>query len=265
MTRLLLILLLLLPCIAEAKLKVVASITPLASLVAMVAGNIAEVSVITQTESCPHHYALKPSDLKKIQGADAVIYLSDDFDHFAGLLAQKSNATVIKIADVRGLELLEHNWHLWLLPENARIIAEHIEGVLEKISPENALLLQNNLKEAVAKLEALERERLKALGSGTKFILLTDSAEYLFKGTQAQRLYPKSDYSTLQELNALKNSDHSACYVISTDQDLGRYRSILGTSSHIVQISTENWASPRGFDVLYYQAYENILNTLRCR
>lgn len=263
-TRILCTFLFLLPSLAYAKINVAVSITPVASLIAMVAGDKAEVSVIAKTEDCPHHYALKPSDLKSAERADLFVYIDDEFDAFAKLLLAKSNAKIFKISETPGLRLIPHNWHLWLLPENAQVILESAEKMLSEILPENESFFKSNLKRSLEQIKGLEKRRQGIINSDTRFILLTDSAEYLFMDTKSSvvKLYMHSDYSSLKMLNRLKDTDNTACYVISLEQDLGKFRHLLGAQAQIIQLATENWGESRDLENLYYKEYEAILFSL---
>lgn len=262
--RILLAFLFFLPSLSYAKISIVVSITPIASLVAMVAGDKADVSVIAKTQDCPHHYALKPSDLKSAENADLFVYIDDDFDSFANLVSAKSNAKKIKISEIEGLKLAPHNWHLWLLPKNAELIMQSIETMLSEISPQNAVLFKDNLERGLFQMQQIEEQRQGVMASATKFILLSDSAQYLFMDTEASvsKLYQHSDYSSIKMLDRLKNTDSEALYIISLDQDLGKFRHLLGAKARIAQLATENWRESSNLESLYYKEYGEILLSL---
>ncbi|MFU7503349.1 MAG: metal ABC transporter solute-binding protein, Zn/Mn family, partial [Candidatus Tisiphia sp.] len=71
---------------ASGKVKIVTSITPLAAIIAMLVKDQAEIVAIANNDDCPHHYNLKPSDLKKVKDADIVFYIDEQFDGFVGKL-----------------------------------------------------------------------------------------------------------------------------------------------------------------------------------
>lgn len=263
-SRILLILLFLTPNLSYAKINIITSITPIASLVAMVAGDKADITVIAKTQACPHHYALKPSDLKGAENADLFVYIDDDFDVFAKLLLAKSRAKVLKISKIEGLKLVPHNWHLWLLPENAELILRSAEKLLSELSPENREFFKGNLKRSLAKMQRLEKQRQNVMASKTKFILLTDSAEYFFMNTKAlvQKLYQRSDYSSIKMLSRLKEADSAAIYIISPNQDLGKFRHLLGEHTKIIALATENWEESTNLEDVYYAQYEKMLRSL---
>lgn len=263
--RIIFALLFLLPNIAYAKINILVSISPIASLVAMIAGNMADVSVIAKTDSCPHHYALKPSDLKNAVKADLFVYIDDDFDAFAKLLLSKSKAKVLKISDIKELKLIPHNWHLWLLPENARLILKAAEKVLSAMSPDNADLFKDNLKISLPQIDQLEERRKAAITEGSRIALLTDSAEYLFIDTHVtlNKLYQSSDYPSIKMLDRLKNVDKAACFIISTEQNEIKFKNLLGLEHTIIQLATENWGDSLDLEVLYFREYGTILESLK--
>jgi zinc transport system substrate-binding protein len=98
-----------LPLASNAELQIVTSITPLASLVAMIAGDKAEVSTMASDQGCPHHHALKPSDISRLSNTDLFIYIDDDFDAFATKLLPKFHGRALRISDIQGLKLVRNN------------------------------------------------------------------------------------------------------------------------------------------------------------
>src|SRR5687768_3965785 len=68
---------------AEAKApKVVASIAPVHSLVAAVMQGIAEPLLLVPANVSDHDYALKPSDLRTIEGADLVVWIGEPLETY---------------------------------------------------------------------------------------------------------------------------------------------------------------------------------------
>lgn len=263
-TRILLSFILLTPNFCYAKINIVASITPVASLVAMIAGDKADISVIAKSQDCPHHYSLKPSDLKVAKNADLFVYIDDDFDVFAKLLLPHSSARVLKISQIESLILAANNWHLWLLPKNAELILRSIEKSLSTLSPNDREFFKNNLEHSLAKIQALEKSRQDIMSATAKFVLLTDSAEYFFMNTEAivQKLYQHSSYSSIKMPDRLKESDKSAKFVISLDQNLSQYKNLLGEDAKIIPLATENWENNKDLNNLYFIEFEKMLRAL---
>jgi zinc transport system substrate-binding protein len=260
--RFLLMILLISPHASYAKIKVVTSITPLASLVAMIAGDRVEISNLASGDACPHHYSLKPSDIKNAKDADLFIYIDDGFDLFAKSLLTQSHAKILKISEIGGLKLEKNNWHLWLLPENAMAILRAVASYLKELTPDDMIFFENNLALHLDRMAALESQRSKSLHSELKFTLLSDSADYLFFGADASKLHQHDEYSSLKIIDELPKLSKDRCFIISTSQSYDKYRNLLGTDAHIAQLDTENWATSLDLAELYYARYEEMLKVI---
>lgn len=76
---------------ASAKqLNILATITPIYSLVKNVSGNENNVNLLINSNTSPHHYQLKPSDIKKIKDADVIFAVDKNFEMFL----QKSDSII---------------------------------------------------------------------------------------------------------------------------------------------------------------------------
>ena len=68
--------------LAVAKPVVVTSIKPVSMVVAAIAGDRAEIEQIVSNSASPHDFALRPSDLRKINNADAVVWVGESLERF---------------------------------------------------------------------------------------------------------------------------------------------------------------------------------------
>jgi len=256
--------LLIIPQTSFAKVRVVTSIAPIATLFSMIAEDKAEIFSLTSSSGCPHHYSLKPSDLKHASNADLFVYIDNTFDTFALLLAHKAKADILRISDINGLKLEKDNWHIWLLPENAEAILKVAASKLSALSPQDKEFFEANLAKNLHKMEILSRRRMAVISNIKNLVLLTDSAEYLFAGTEVLRLYKQDDYASIRMTNQLKElaKDRERWFVISSNQSLSKYRNLLNSDSNIVQLDTENWMLAGDLGSLYYRRYEEILDKM---
>lgn len=88
---------------APAHSAVVASIKPLGFIAAAIADGVTPVEVLLPDGASEHDYALRPSDIKRLQGADLVVWIGPEMEAFmpravAQLPAQKS----IEISELPG-------------------------------------------------------------------------------------------------------------------------------------------------------------------
>ena len=67
---------------AQKPVKVVASIKPLQLIAASLLGDSAETTLLISADNSPHHYNMKPSDVRRLQDADLVIWAGPDLERF---------------------------------------------------------------------------------------------------------------------------------------------------------------------------------------
>ena len=90
---------------AQADLKVVASIKPIHSLVAGVMEGTGTPALIVEGAGSPHTYALKPSQARRLQEADLVFWVGNTIEPFLQkpLESIASKATTVTLMDADGL------------------------------------------------------------------------------------------------------------------------------------------------------------------
>lgn len=261
----LLVIFLLSTSVYASPIKVVTSITPLASIVAMIAGDKAEISSIIVNTGCPHHYTMKPSDIKQSKNADLFVYVDDKFDVFAAKLLPNISGKILHIGDLKDLKIQNSNWHLWLLPHNAVIIMRAVATMLCEISPENQELFKRNLALNISKMHELEQRRNRILRDVHHPILLSDSVEYLFvdSSSRVQKFYQHYEYLSLKAVSNLSAlaQEHDVCFIVD-NHHITQYRKLFDQAIAIVGISAESWNISDSLNDLYYKEYDKILDTI---
>lgn len=263
MNRLLFILILLLPFTSNAEIKIVSSITPLSSLASMILGNKGTVSTIASNQGCPHHYALKPSDLAKVEDADFFIYIDKNFDIFATNLLSKFHKQKLEISSLSNIKIYNNNFHLWLLPENAIIILTAITDALIKLSPEDKIYFKAQLNKHIKQMKNLETKRQQIVATKDNIIILSDSAEYIFSGFIHSKNYESSEYSSLKSNQKLQKlaEDKDKCFILSSDQNIEKYNKLLNNKA--ISLATENWEESEDLAMLYYNEYAKIISQIK--
>ena len=233
---------------ANAKPKIVTSITPIASLVAMLTEDEADVIAINTSSGCPHHYQMKPSDKEKIFDAKMLIYIDDNFESFAGKLAEKFKGKVIKISDFGSINFQDDkdaiNWHFWLDLDNVLALHEELAEVIIKEVPELKLIVESNRNKASAKIKSLIQLKDHELSSIKDVVVVSDSFEHFFNGIDAGviKLYQK-EHSSLKDysdIESILNNQTNLCVVVDSNQDDSVYKKF---NKRIVKIDSENWIS----------------------
>ncbi|CAN7151536.1 zinc ABC transporter substrate-binding protein [Pseudomonas sp. GL-B-26] len=173
---------------AQAEVKVLTSIKPLQLIAAAVQDGVAIPEVLLPPGASPHNYALRPSDVRKVQSVDLVYWIGPGMEGFLPRVLNGRTLPSVAVQDLPGLKLRhfaedshshaeeadEHDHdhrpgsldaHLWLSPVNARVIATKMAADLSAADPANAARYQSNLKAFDERLDAMDL-RLKARLAG---------------------------------------------------------------------------------------------------
>ena len=185
------------PALADANLRVVASIKPVHSLVSAVMAGVGEPHLLLRGKTSPHTFTMRPSDAAAITDAN-IVFLIDEAMETALAGAIESLATkarVIALADVEGLvrkplrkggafeadphhdhdkedakkEAAGHrhdhdhghgafDMHLWLDPVNAWTMARAIADTLSRADPANAAKYKSNARTLLPRLDELNEQ-----------------------------------------------------------------------------------------------------------
>ena len=181
---------------AHAEVRVLTSIKPLQLIAAAVQDGVAIPEVLLPPGASPHNYALRPSDVRKVQAVDLVYWIGPDMEGFLPRVLKGRTLPSVAVQDLPGLKLRhfaedrhshaeeadEHDHdhrpgsldaHLWLSPVNARVIASKMAADLSAADPANAGRYESNLKAFDERLGALDlrlKERLAGIADKPYFV-----------------------------------------------------------------------------------------------
>ncbi len=158
------------PLQSKDKIKVITTLTDLASLTAAVGGDRVEVEALVKGTQDPHQIEVLPSYMVKLRNADLFVIIGMDLEMWAYPLRDGSrNAKLLLVDCSTNIERLEvptykvdpshgdihlyGNPHYWLDPENGKRIMQTIFEALVKVSPEDYSYFENNLKTYTQKLD----------------------------------------------------------------------------------------------------------------
>lgn len=201
------ILTLCLPHTVFAELNIVATIKPLYGLVTNVSGNKNNIKLLISETSSPHHYQMKPSDIKMLENADVIFAIDDKFEVFlSGYLSKHQlKATIVRMSESKDLRFLKarnrqdilegvhkkhcgckhgnKDLHLWADIHNAKQIVSKIEETLLTLDPKDAQYYKNNANKTLTRLTALDNELASQLASvnDRRFIVFHDGYQYFEK------------------------------------------------------------------------------------
>lgn len=175
---------------AQAQVTVLTSIKPLQLIAAAVQDGVGTPDVLLPPGASPHHYALRPSDVRKVAAVDLVYWVGPDMEGFLPRVLQGRGKPTVAVQDLPGMHLRrfgedshshadeedDHDRdhrpgsldaHLWLSTVNARVIAQRMASDLASADPANAARYRANAQAFAQRLDALDA-RLQARVAGIK-------------------------------------------------------------------------------------------------
>ena len=183
--------LLLLGAAAKAEtLKLVSTIKPIALIVKEIAGSSAESRVLLPPTASPHHFQLKPSDLRHLYQADMVFWVGPGLEAFLDQTLGNLPEAVETVALMEHVNVEEGDAHIWMNPLLVIQVAEAITDKLVAKDRENADIFHQNLEIFKNKLKALDEELVNqfALLKGQGYILQHESLGYFEARYKLQHL-----------------------------------------------------------------------------
>ncbi|RON59976.1 zinc ABC transporter substrate-binding protein [Pseudomonas fluorescens] len=188
---------------AQAEVKVLTSIKPLQLIAAAVQDGVAIPEVLLPPGASPHNYALRPSDVRKVQAVDLLYWIGPDMEGFLPRVLNGRTLPSVAVQDLPGLKLRhfaedshshaeeaddhDHDHrpgtldaHLWLSPVNARVIADKMAADLSAADPANAERYQSNARAFDERLDALDLHLKKRLAivEGKPYFVFHEAFDY---------------------------------------------------------------------------------------
>lgn len=146
---------------AGAAPRVVTTIPPLQELTAALMADVGEPEVLIDSHAAVHHFALKPSQLRRLQQADLVIRVGGNFESGFDRLVEILPASVRQLELLPALGMDPDDGHFWYAPDALRASVDAITAALALGDPANRNKYEAN---AVALITAIEqwRNRIEA-------------------------------------------------------------------------------------------------------
>jgi len=194
------LLLLLLPSMALASLDITATFYPLyiTTLNIIEGAQGVTLSCLAPPQSgCLHDYQMTTADRRALADCDVLIYNGAGLEAFLTDILPTLSA--LPVCASEGLQLLpsrghdhahehEHeseedcfNPHVWVSPLGAAAQAQVIANALSKADPGNALIYAENVKNYIARLEAIHQKMYAALSpyAGESIVTFHEAFDYL--------------------------------------------------------------------------------------
>lgn len=277
------------------KIRVVTSLTDLASIAGEIGGEYVDAFAIARGYQDPHFVDAKPSFMIKLQKADMFVEVGLDLEiGWVPLLLDGSrNAGILPggrgfVDASRGVPLLEvpigdpatlraqgdihasGNPHYWLDPARGKIIARNIFEGLVRLLPEKKAEFQKNLNAFNTKLDAKLEEwgRKMAPFAGTRIVAYHNSWPYFAERfgldivtfVEPKPGIPPSPKYLVQVIKSMKQNDVRiiiiAPYYSKSSSELVASR----TDAEVVELATSVEAEPEIHD--YFELFDYNLNKL---
>ena len=197
---------------AKAEIKVVTSIKPIHSLASYIMDGVGSPDVIVDGYSSPHSFQLKPSHAKMLENADIIFWIGEGLENFLEkpLDTISKKAKKIEFLEVKGIKKLkfrdknifdehdhdehkheedeheghddhghgEYDPHIWLDPENAKLMVKVITKELSELDSKNASVYEMNSKKALSDLDKLIKKVKKDTNKDLRFVAFHDAYHY---------------------------------------------------------------------------------------
>lgn len=134
-------------------------------------GDLGTPTQLVRGYGSPHAYQMRPSDAASLRDAGLILWIGPELEAFLrrSLEAPAGDARVLALGELPGLRLLpgrgggvhahtgsdHHDPHVWLNPDNARIMAGAIAAALASLDPDNAQTYRGNLARLEQRIDAL--------------------------------------------------------------------------------------------------------------
>lgn len=160
---------------AAEKVKIVTSIKPLQLVLQELLQDLADVDVLIPAGASPHHYSLKPSDMRKLSQADLIVWVGPDLEQFLSRPLSKLNRPLLQLLEgemgpddhheaerEEGHEGHHHHHgendpHIWLDPLLMLEAATKVRNVLSQQYPELSSALGIQYEQFAANLLATDK------------------------------------------------------------------------------------------------------------
>lgn len=173
------------PVVAQDASNVVITSKPIHSIASAVMQGIATPTLLISGNASPHVYALKPSDARELNKANVFVRVSEQVEPFTARIvrALPEAVEVVTLAETKGMHLLKLRFgghfdthgddhthahelgdnasfvannvdgHVWLDPENAKVMAFHLAEVFSRRWPQHAKAFALNARKFAEKVD----------------------------------------------------------------------------------------------------------------
>jgi zinc transport system substrate-binding protein len=234
---------LLLTQLAQAAPKAVTSVVPLHSLVSSVMEGVGTPELLMQGQNSEHNASFTPQQIADMAHADVVFMIGNNLETKLGEISGTETVagkTFIKMNEIQGINLhaireggtwepdadeppstgVSADPHMWLDPENAKLMVKTIATSLGNTDPTNAKIYDANAQKTLEGLDQLEAELKTQLAplAHKPFIVFHDAYQYFERRFGVTAVGSISNFSAtppsaqrLEEIHNKINSSNATC------------------------------------------------------
>ncbi len=170
-------------------LTVLTTIKPIQMITYELTEGITKPDVLLSSTASPHEYALKPSDVRKINDADLLVWFGEGLEPFlTQLMKKKDPSEVVTLSQLSGVGYHqfgeEHeddghhhgtvNPHFWLGPDVAKQVAVALVNKLKTLDADHAAMYDQNLAKFLSNVDQMDSQ------IETKLFPLKDKPYFVF-------------------------------------------------------------------------------------
>lgn len=251
-------------CLASPNILV--SITPLASIAAMILPDDVKIQVMNNHSGCPHSYNMRFSDLDKLNSADYLLYIDNKFD-LSQKITDKFNGKKIatsSLSDVNFIDIgNQTNWHFWLSLPNVSNVLEQLSSIFIQQMPDSRDEIQQKKSQVLLKIEQLQKKKQQVIADLPQSLVVSHALGHFFEKT-AKIIYKEqvklSSLNQFVELDEIL-SNNQLLVIADTHQDTKFYEKYSQT---ILKLEVENWTktSEEKYSEIFFNRYNAILDHL---
>ena len=283
---------------AAAAPKIVTTIVPLHSLVSSVMQGVGTPELLMQGQNSEHNASFTPQQLADMEHADAVFMIGNNLEAKLGEISGTeavAGKAFVKMNEIQGLTThtireggtwepdsdeppstgVSADPHIWLDPENAKLMVKTIALTLDKADPSNASTYDANAAKTLSEIDSLEIEIKTQLApvAHRPFIVFHDAYQYFEHRFGVTAVGSISNFSAtppsaqrLEEIHQKIISSNATCvYREPQFTDAAVQTVIEGTkakSSVLDPIGATLAPGPKAYSELLRQIASNLANCL---